>query len=89
MKKIAVFAPVAVALLGVTAPALAQSSAMKAQLESRFKAADVNKDGKLTKKEAEDGGMTRIASNFATIDADKDGFVSMADIEKTMASRGQ
>ena len=48
MKKFAMLAPVAVALLGMTAPALAQSASQKAQIESRFKKADVNKDGKLS-----------------------------------------
>jgi Ca2+-binding EF-hand superfamily protein len=50
------------------------------QLEERFKKADTNNDGFLTKDEAQKGGMERVANRFDTIDANKDGKVSMDEI---------
>ncbi|KPF64031.1 hypothetical protein IP79_06940 [Porphyrobacter sp. AAP60] len=57
------------------------------ELRTKFKASDTNKDGKLTHKEAKDGGMTRVAANFSRIDTDKDGFVTLAQLEAQMAAR--
>lgn len=57
------------------------------ELRTKFKASDTNKDGKLTQQEAKDGGMTRIAANFSRIDTDKDGFVTLAQLESQMAAR--
>lgn len=58
-----------------------------AELRTKFKASDKNKDGKLTQQEAKEGGMTRIASNFSRIDTDKDGFVTLAQLEAQLAAR--
>ena len=57
------------------------------ELRTKFKASDKNQDGKLTQQEAKDGGMTRIAANFSQIDTDKDGFVTLAQLEAQMAAR--
>lgn len=57
------------------------------ELRSRFKASDANKDGKLTKKEAKNGGMTNVAIYFSRIDTDKDGFVTLAQLEAQLTSR--
>ena len=42
--------------------------------QERFKAADTNGDGKLSREEAK--ALPRIAEHFDKIDADKDGFVT-------------
>lgn len=57
------------------------------ELRTKFKASDKNKDGKLSQPEAKAGGMTRIATNFGLIDTDKDGFVTLAQLEAQMAAR--
>jgi Ca2+-binding EF-hand superfamily protein len=57
------------------------------ELRTKFKASDKNKDGKLTQQEAKDGGMTRIASNFSRVDTDKDGYVTLAQLEAQLAAR--
>lgn len=58
-----------------------------AELRTKFKASDKNKDGKLTQQEAKDGGMSRIAANFSSVDTDKDGFVTLAQLEAQLAAR--
>lgn len=45
----------------------------------RFKAADTNRDGKLTRAEAQ-GKMPMVFRNFDKIDADKKGYVTLDDI---------
>jgi hypothetical protein len=57
------------------------------ELRTKFKASDKNKDGKLTQKEAQDGGMTRIAANFSRVDTDRDGYVTLAQLEAQLAAR--
>lgn len=57
------------------------------ELRTKFRASDKNKDGKLTQQEAKAGGMTRIASNFGRIDTDKDGYVTLAQLEAQLAAR--
>lgn len=51
----------------------------------RFKAADANKDGKLTKAEAKNG-MPRIHANFDRIDTAKRGFLTLAQIKAVIAA---
>lgn len=46
------------------------------QLEQRFKQADSNGDGKLTKEEAA-AGMPRLAGNFSRIDSGGNGYVTL------------
>lgn len=53
----------------------------------RFKKADANGDGKLTRAEAESGGMKMVARNFEAIDTNKDGFVTPDEIRAAMKMR--
>lgn len=57
------------------------------ELRTKFKASDVNKDGRLTKKEAKDGGMSRLARFWSRADTDNDGYVTLAQLEKHLADR--
>lgn len=56
-------------------------------LTAKFKSSDKNGDGKLSLQEAKDGGMSRVVANFATIDTDKDGFVTFAQLKAQLAER--
>jgi ferric-dicitrate binding protein FerR (iron transport regulator) len=58
----------------------------QAQQEERFKRADANKDGRLTRGEAQKG-MPVVARNFDQIDANKDGAVTMEEIAAARKSR--
>ena len=53
-----------------------------ARMETRFKAADKDNDGSLTREEAK--GMPRVAKNFDAIDADKSGTVTLVEIQASM-----
>jgi Ca2+-binding EF-hand superfamily protein len=57
------------------------------ELETRFKAADKNADGKLTLQEAKDG-MPRIADAFGHIDIEKKGYVTLDQIRAVMIKNG-
>jgi len=77
---------VAVLGMAVPAPLFAQAQNMTyeealAQLRAQFQAADVNKDGKLSQVEAKNADMERLASNFRRMDRDRDGFVTLAQLE--------
>lgn len=61
---------------------------MRAMIDERFKKADTNNDGFLSKEEAEKG-LPRVARRFADIDADKDGKVSRQEIDGAMKQAGQ
>jgi hypothetical protein len=81
-------AAVLAATLALTPAAHAQSYDMAlSQLTSKFKASDKNGDGKLSLQEAKDGGMSRVVSNFATIDTDKDGYVTFAQLKAQLDAR--
>ena len=80
------------ALLGLglgTLPAFAQNAGSKAeraqqamaQLEQRFKSADANGDGQLTKEEAK-GKMPRVYQHFDEIDTAKKGFLTLDDLKQ-------
>lgn len=65
-------------------PALAQGD--QAQMaEQRFKAADKDGDGKLTRDEAK-AGMPRVYSSFDKIDTGKLGYVTIDQIKAAMAA---
>jgi Ca2+-binding EF-hand superfamily protein len=67
----------------VFATPLAQAAAdpkRDAELETRFKAADKNNDGCLTRQEAE-AGMPRVAKGFDRIDAAKKGCITLDQIK--------
>ena len=53
---------------------------MKAKFDERYKQADANGDGKLSRAEAEKG-MPRLAKRFDTIDANKDGMVTRDELD--------
>lgn len=59
---------------------------MRQMFEERFKKADANGDGALTRAEAEQG-MPRIAENFAAIDANGDGKVTPDEVRAAMERR--
>lgn len=58
----------------------ADQSALDKEIAERFAKCDVNRDGKLTKEEA-NGCMPRIYSNFSFIDSKNKGYVTVAEIQ--------
>lgn len=56
---------------------------MKAEFEAKFKAADKNNDGALTRDEFK-AAFPRMANRFDTIDANRDGKVTTAEVESNM-----
>ncbi|MNS72391.1 EF hand [compost metagenome] len=52
---------------------------MKAAFAEKFKAADTDNDGKLTRQEAE-AGMPEVAKNFDKIDRKKTGYVTQKQV---------
>lgn len=82
---------IVVAALGIAVPSplFAQPEDMTyeealAELRAQFRAADVNRDGKLSQTEARNAGMERLASNFRRMDRDRDGFVTLAQLEERL-----
>ena len=59
---------------------------MKARSEERFKRADTNGDGKLTREEAQKG-MPGVARHFDQIDANKDGVITKDELEAARKAR--
>ncbi len=57
----------------------ARAEQLKAQMIERFQQADSNKDGRITKTEA-NGKMPRLHANFEKVDSDGDGYVTQQDI---------
>ena len=76
----ALFAMLGIALSAVT---LAQTSPPQ-RLEEKFKAADVNHDGKLTLEEAK-VGMPRVAKAFDRIDVEKKGYITLEQLQAFVA----
>ena len=79
----------AAALALSTSAVFAQDRAAKVQqakekIEERFKAADTNHDGKLTKDEAKTG-MPKVYEKFDEIDTGKTGFVTLQQVEAEVA----
>ena len=64
------------------APMLATADQVSRDQEivDRFNKCDINKDGRLTKQEA-NGCMPRIYSNFSYIDSSNKGYVTVAEIQ--------
>ncbi len=82
------FAAVAAASIVLAPAAYADTYEQElAQLRSAFANADKNKDGKLTKQEAKDGGMRRLSNNFSRVDTDGDGYVTLPQLEARLAER--
>lgn len=72
--------------LAVPAPLFAQTQNRTyeealAELRAQFRAADVNRDDKLSQTDARNAGMERLASNFRRVDSDRDGYVTLAELE--------
>jgi hypothetical protein len=83
------FAFALIAVSGVSAAQTIDAATQEKliELETRFKAADKNADGKLTLLEAKDG-MPRIADAFGHIDVDKKGYVTLDQIKAIMIKNG-
>jgi hypothetical protein len=58
----------------------------RARFEERFRRADADGDGALTRAEAE-GGMPRLARRFDALDADHDGRVTLEEVEAARKAR--
>jgi Ca2+-binding EF-hand superfamily protein len=56
--------------------------AFGANVDKRFAEADKDGDGKLTREEAE--AMPRVSKNFDKLDADKQGYVTLAQLKDAM-----
>jgi len=82
---IGVLAGALVSGVGVTAAQTVDAATQEklVELETRFKAADKNADGKLTLEEAK-AGMPRVADAFGHIDAEKKGYVTLDQIKTLM-----
>ena len=59
---------------------------MQANRDERFKQADVNKDGKLTREEAQKG-LPRVARRFDQIDTNKDGVITKEELDAAAKAR--
>lgn len=55
--------------------------------EERFRAADKDSDGALSKPEAQAAGLARIADHFDEIDLNKDGKVTIEELRDALRSR--
>jgi hypothetical protein len=85
MKKIAFTALTVAAMMLSMASHADQSRAerareLKDKLIERFNAADADQDGKLTLAEAQ-SGMPRVAKSFDVIDTQKNGYVTLEQVE--------
>jgi len=67
-------------LLALPILAHADEASRDREIVERFAKCDTNKDGKLTKEEA-NGCMPRIYSNFSYIDSSNKGYVTVAEIQ--------
>ena len=72
-------------LLAFPILAHADEASRDKEIAERFAKCDTNKDGRLTKEEA-NGCMPRIYSNFSYIDSSNKGYVTIAEIQ-AMANR--
>jgi len=71
----------AILLIFIAAPAHADDASRNKQIRERFAKCDTNRDGKLTRNEA-NGCMPRVYDNFSMIDQQNKGFVTVLEIEK-------
>ena len=83
--KMSPFALVLSLLLAAPILAYADEASRDQEIIERFAKCDTNKDGKLTKEEA-NGCMPRIYNNFSYIDSSGKGYVTVAEIQ-AMANR--
>ena len=68
------------------APNTARLEKARTELQKRFEAADTNKDGKLTREEAQ-AKMPKVYKNFDAIDVSHTATISLADIETFVVSK--
>ena len=59
---------------------------MKARIQERFRKADTNGDGRISREEAQ-RSMPELARDFDRIDANKDGMVTMEELETARKAR--
>jgi len=71
----------------LAAPCASFAQDRAAKMEAAFKKADKDNDGTLDKEEAK--AMPHVAKNFDAIDADKDGTVSLEEIQNFMKAHHQ
>jgi hypothetical protein len=67
-----------------SAPSQAAFGPGPAEVEARFKAADHDGDGRLTREEAEQG-MPRIARKFDELDTGKQGYLTLEQVKAAAA----
>jgi hypothetical protein len=70
-----------------TAPAQKAPSHHRMTLQQRFDAANTTHDGKLTKDQAAAANWSYVTRNFAAIDKDKKGYVTVQDIHAFAKAR--
>ncbi len=70
-----------------TNPESVQGTRHAEQHRARWQQADLDKDGQLSKAEAQAAGMKHVAMNFDAIDSNKDGKVSEIELRSWMQSR--
>lgn len=73
------------AALAIIPFAAMASTEQEKQVEARFKAADANHDGRLTKAEAQ-AGMPRVYPNFDRLDTAKRGYLTLPQIKAAIAA---
>ncbi len=56
-------------------------------MRERFEAANVTRDGRLTREQAEAAGLRGIARNFDQIDMDRKGYVTLQDLRAFAQAR--
>lgn len=69
----------------VSVAAHADDASRNKEIQERFAKCDINRDGKLTRNEA-NGCMPRVYDHFSRIDQQNKGFVTVLEIER-MADR--
>ena len=74
------------AYLTLSFSVFADDAKLNQELAAKFKAADMNHDGKLTLTEAKIG-MPRVAAHFSDIDTQNRGYVTLEQITKMADSR--
>jgi hypothetical protein len=89
----------AAGLLAVLTPALSSAWAQEPPpppsetappshpLRDRFAAANITHDGRLTREQAEAGGLRMVAKNFDAIDINHHGYVTLEDVKAFAQSR--
>ena len=69
------------------AAAAAAPGAPHMNWRQRFEAANTTHDGKLTREQAEAGGMRGIARRFDAVDTDKKGYITLQDLRAYAQAR--